>query len=279
MHLLAGASLDSSCTDVSVRGATHLRVKLVPYSSTGRETLYSDWYPIGTYLLDDIDVSFLAGYLTEKVTLDELCVTVEERARILRIPDATPSTSTHAATEACLSASNTRAALTAIAAVVGGAAIIGAITHYYIGDDPNADSVSKVAGLPEAAGSGIRPPTSCLSDAQKASIEQELRDGNWIQNHHIATKYGIWKQLFVDTLAEYDYAAGKGLDGSWNIIEQMPHKGTHPPAYHFWVYRNFEKALRESTSWDEFVAKFKEWVRNPTSIDPTIVRWDWWRCP
>ena len=77
------------------------------------ETYTTDWLPVSDFMLDEIDVDHLAAVLAT-TSLDELCVEVEERARVLRIPDATPSTTTHAATEACLSASSTRAALIAI---------------------------------------------------------------------------------------------------------------------------------------------------------------------
>ena len=167
--------------------------------------------------------------------------------------------------------------------VVGGAAVIGAIIHHYAGDDPNADSIRKVPP-PETdtAGAGVRPPTSCLTEEQKASILEELRNKNSIQDHHVATnKSQYWKPLFEELLAraENDYANGKCLNGDWNVIENMEQAGNHPAAYHYWVFRNMEKALRESTTWDEFVATYTEWVVDVVDNDRTVVRWEWWRCP
>lgn len=216
------------------------------------------------------------------VTQLDLCLTVEERARILRIPDATPSTSTtHSATEACLSASTVPLAIKAIAASLGGLAVIGAIKWHYMGDDPNADSIAKVAALsePASAGSGIILPPGCLSDAQKASLREELEAGGWRQDHHIATdKNRFWTPLFKALLAEHEWSAGQSLNGSWNKITKMLHRGTHPPASHFWVHRNMSRALETSSSWDEFLEKWDAWVVDPISQDPTVIRWEWWRC-
>lgn len=256
-----------------------IRARVIPNDSSDL-TYTTGWLPVNDFILADIDVTNLEGFLATNITLDELCITVEERARELRIPDATPATSPHAATEACLSASSVRAALIAIAGIVGGAAVVGAIIHHYIGDDPNADSIAKVAALPEpeSAGSGIRPPTSCLSDAQKTSILDELRLKGWEQTHHASTINNIryWTPLMEASLAEYEWA-DQNLDGEWNRIDML-HRGNHPPAYHFWVYRNLERALRTSSNWDEFRAKWDEWVMDIIDQDNTIIRWEWWRC-
>ena len=240
----------------------------------------SDYVRVSDLTLADIDAGELALLLASRnVTQEQLCITVQERATILRIPDATPHTSPHAATEACLTAAGLRGALIAIGAVVGGPAVIGAIIHYY-DDGPNADSIAKVpAPETDTAGAGVRPPISCLTQQQIEDLIQELEDGNWQRNHHVATnKSPYWKAAFESLLAQRGYSTGQSLNGSWNIMKQLLHRGTHPPAYHFWIYRNLEKALRESSTWEEFSVKWKEWVLDVIKADPTIIRWEWWRC-
>ena len=79
-------------------------------------------------------------------------------------------------------------------------------------------------------------------------------------------------------LAQHPYAADKSLNGDWNIVDDLLHRGTHPPAYHYWVYRNLEKALRESSTWAEFEQKWNSWVKDVIREDPTLIRWEWWRC-
>lgn len=273
----------------AMTGVTHLQAIVYPASSAcpapcSREVYDTGLIPVSDFMIDDIDVTALALTLAEQEVIQlDLCITVEERARVLRIPDATPATSPHSATEACLGASSVRTALIAVGAVVGGAAVVGSIIDHYAGDDPNADSIAKIpAPETDVAGSGVRPPASCLSDEQKTSILEELRNKNSYQNHHVATnKSPFWKSLFEGFLArpENDYATGQTLKGDWNIIEDMEQAGNHPPAYHAWVSRNMEKALRESTTWEEFEAKYTEWVVDVVDSDRTIVRWEWWRCP
>jgi hypothetical protein len=262
----------------SLATVVEIRARLVPAGGT-RET-YTDTIPVSDFVLGDINAAGLPGALIEaEITIDVLCIEVEEKARELRIPDSTPSTSTHALTEACLATSSVRGALRAIAAVGGGLAVIGAIIHHYADNDPNADSIAKVPEpSTDVAGSGVRPPTSCLSQAQTTSLMQELEQGNWRQNHHVATdKNAYWTQLYKDLLAENGYA-DKTLNGSWNVIEGMLHRGTHPPAYHYWVYRNMAKALDESSDWTAFETLWTEWVVDVVDADPTMVRWEWWRC-
>ena len=258
-----------------------MRARLVPTYDPSRETYVSPWYSVSDLTLGDIDVGPLLGLLTAgQVTKLELCITVEERARILRIPDATPSLSPHHLTEACDAAASASAALKAIAAATGGAAVISAIIGFYLGDNPNADSVAKVpAPETDSAGSGVRLPPSCLTDEEKEALEQELEDGGWVQDHHAASnKNGRWTQAFKDLLAQHPYATDKSLNGDWNIVEDLLHRGTHPPAYHYWIYRNLEKALRESSTWDEFELKWNSWVKDVIRADPTLIRWEWWRC-
>lgn len=233
-------------------------------------------------MLADIDAEPLLGFLVARnMSKLELCVRADETARLAGVPDATPSTgTTHSVGEACMAATSLRTALKAIVAVAGGTVVIGAIIITLDGDNPNQDAIAKVPSSDtDVIGSAVGLPPSCLDDAQRALLERELVDGGWLQKHHAASdKHSFWTQAYKDLLAQHPWAADKTLGQGWNLMKGLPHRGNHPPAYHYWIYRNLEKALREATDWESFVALWQAWVTDAIRDDPTIVRWEWWRC-
>lgn len=245
------------------------------------EPYETEWMPVSDFMAAEINVDPLVGFVVgSEITLNELCIRAEEAARRNRVPDTTTGTSTHAVTEACLAASSIPMAIKLMVATAGGAVVVGSIIITLDGNNPNQDAIRKVPS-PEAdaAGSGVSLPPSCLDYLQKSLLEQELREGGWLQKHHAASdKHSFWTQAYKDLLAQHPWAADKTLGQGWNLMKRLPHRGNHPPAYHYWIYRNLEKALREATDWESFEALWRTWVLEVIENDPTMVRWEWWRC-
>ncbi|UZN02683.1 AHH domain-containing protein [Cellulomonas sp. S1-8] len=127
---------------------------------------------------------------------------------------------------------------------------------------------------PDPAGAGIKPPPSCIEDPWvRGKLVESMPD----QDHHMATKYGAWRQRFQEIADAY----GLSIDDAakaWNLV-QIPHRGPHPVGYHQWVLNNLIKADKVADG-DvvEFKRLFTAWVVDVVKADPSIVRHSYWNC-
>jgi hypothetical protein len=88
---------------------------------------------------------------------------------------------------------------------------------------------------PDPSGAGIKPPANCMDDTAR----NQLLEASPLNEHHVAAHENKqWTHLFEDIASRY----GLDLNGEWNKMPGLRHRGPHPPEYHDWVRRNMERA-------------------------------------
>lgn len=266
--------------------ATHLRVVVYSYTYYSGippgETDDSGLIPISDQMIGGYDLAYIAGFLKSKnVSLDELCLLVQDKTGFLNAEPDSPSTPAHA----CFGASTLIKALAAMALVMGGIGVA-VVVHHYMGDDPGKGPIGHTEEPgpdpdpepePEADGASIRPPSNCITDP---AARQTLLESLPREDHHLATDKNRvaelqWTEQFE--LLLWEYFPDRSLNGSWNLVEKMRHRGSHPFAYHQWVYNNMERALRQARGdWNEFLRRWNLWIRDVVIADATIARREYW---
>jgi hypothetical protein len=122
-------------------------------------------------------------------------------------------------------------------------------------------------------------PSNCITDPV---ARQELLYSLPRQDHHLATDKNRvakpqWTEQFEELL--WRYYPDRSLNEPWNIVEKMRHRGSHPFAYHQWVYSNLRRALSQSRGdWNQFLRRWNLWVRDVVVADATIARREYWSC-
>jgi deoxycytidine triphosphate deaminase len=137
----------------------------------------------------------------------------------------------------------------------------------------------------DADGARIPPPPNCLSDAAR----QQMLDESDMESHHIITKYAneappdasplrLQQQVAIQELWMYADAYHLNIEAPWNKIA-IPHQGPHPPEYHIWV-RDQVEAIDDVADGDAaiFLQMWEILLRDVIDADPTIVRYEFWRC-
>jgi A nuclease family of the HNH/ENDO VII superfamily with conserved AHH len=268
--------------------ATHLRVVVYSYTyysgSPPGETDDSGLIPISDQMIGGYDLAYIAGFLkSNNVSLDELCLLVQDKTGFLNAEPDSPSTPAHA----CFGASTLIKALAAMALVMGGIGVA-VVVHHYMSDDPGKGAIGHTEEPgpdpdpepePEAEGAGIQPPSNCITDPV---ARQELLYSLPRQDHHLATDKNRvakpqWTEQFEELL--WRYYPDRSLNEPWNIVEKMRHRGSHPFAYHQWVYSNLRRALSQSRGdWNQFLRRWNLWVRDVVVADATIARREYWSC-
>ncbi|MFN2525326.1 MAG: hypothetical protein ABR505_03555 [Actinomycetota bacterium] len=267
-----------------VRSVTHLRARVSP-SYSGYDT-FERWIPISSLVVGNYDLAVLVGVLAaQEVSQDEFCIVLDAEVR-KAVSDIDPDSPTPV-WKACAGASSLKKAVVAVASVMGGIGISIAIHKWADGrsdtgalgrmDTPAPDPQPEPA--PEAAGAGIAPPPNCITDP---AVRQALLDSLPEQDHHLATNQNSirtpqWTKQFEELLAKY--FPERTLNEGWNIIEKMKHRDSHPFGYHFWVYQNMRRALRQSNEdWNEFLRRWNLWVKDVVRNDPLLARREYWDC-
>ena len=153
----------------------------------------------------------------------------------------------------------------ALPIVPGGASV--AIAGVRAADDiidaaRTADNITDAAG---AAADAVKAADDVMDVSKTATSYSDLP----IQKHHFATdKHQYYTPEFNKIISKY----GLDLNGSWNIAP-LPHRGRHTHRYHEFVLRKTQQAADEAgDDVDLFLQKFNEYVIEPVSRNPEILR-------
>ncbi len=156
--------------------------------------------------------------------------------------------------------------------------------------------------VPQAAASGIVPPTNCLflDDEgnlrlnEDGTVDTSIRDAklqtllekygleDTYEKHHIVTKYSNAQSATrAEVILEMNaiFAAyGLTVESDFNKVV-IPHQGPHPLKYHQWVLANLEQIdILAAGDTSLFQELFAENVTNEILSDPSIVLSGYWEC-
>ena len=93
------------------------------------------------------------------------------------------------------------------------------------------------------------------------------------QKHHFLTnKNSHYTGKFRDIVSKY----GLDLNKEWNI-EEMPHLGRHPNAYHEYMLKHLEKIDKEANlNVDKFMKLFEK-LKDVIKDNPAMLTAEYWR--
>jgi RHS repeat-associated protein len=174
----------------------------------------------------------------------------------------------------------------AIPLIMYGGSVIGTAVFHILKDlgDPVKPVAESSSSSSSSSGSSEKPPAPDKPAEGINTMKKPPRPNgptyknyDWELHHFLTNKGKVWPKKFKALLKKY----GRGkldLDGPWNK-KYVPQNGSHPKEYHEWVYKQTERALKETQGQvlDNFLTKFYKYVIKPVEEHPEMLDKSYWQ--